>query len=86
MVREIVHGKAPKLRAALLATGDAYLEERNGSERQDPVEGVAFWGSGSWTKDGNGLNWNGHILMDERDAIRAEERAARNLTTSREPA
>ena len=68
------------MRAALLATGDAYLEERNGNEKFDVHRGlrVAFWGSGSWDAGGNGLNWNGHILMDERDAIRAEERGGRS--------
>ena len=77
-MRKAVHDKfkVPEMRAALLATGDAYLEERNGNEKLDVHLGlrVAFWGSGSWGAGGNGLNWNGHILMDERDAIRAEER------------
>ena len=81
-MRKAVHDKfkVPEMRAALLATGDAYLEERNGNEKFDVHRGlrVAFWGSGSWDAGGNGLNWNGHILMDERDAIRAEERGGRS--------
>ena len=75
-MREAVRSKykVPTLRAALLATGDAYLEERNGNETPDPETGRCFWGSGSWSARGNGLNMNGHILMDERDAIREEMR------------
>ena len=66
--------RIPELRAALLATGDAYLEERNGNERHDQRTGRAFWGTGSWGAGGNGLNMNGRILMDERQAIREGRR------------
>ena len=66
--------RIPELRAALLATGDAYLEERNGNERRDQRTGRAFWGTGSWSAGGKGLNMNGKILMDERQAIREGRR------------
>ena len=75
-MREAVRSKykVPTLREALLATGEAYLEEQNGNEKTDDKTGRCFWGSGSWRAGGNGLNMNGRILMDERDAIREERR------------
>ena len=49
----------PELSAALLATGDAYLEEGN------------TWGDRTWgTVNGKGQNLLGQILMEEREKLK----------------
>ena len=54
----------------LLATGNAKIEEYNPKEKPDKRHGNrAFWGVGA---NGDGHNWNGKILMQLRDALRAE--------------
>lgn len=56
----------PDLAARLLATGAAGIIEDSGRD--------AFWG---WGADGLGANWAGRILMEVREALRAERDAAR---------
>ena len=64
------------MRELLLATGDAHLEERNGHELPEKSNGNrAFWGTGAYGRGGDGSNWNGKILMEEREAIRNGLRA-----------
>lgn len=65
VMRELVHIKfqIPELRAKLLATGDQELVEGN------------WWGDRVWgVCDGEGTNWLGKVLMDERRRIHEEER------------
>ena len=52
----------PDLRARLLATGDAYLEERTAND--------SYWGSGSWRPNGPGANMLGRCLMAIRSELR----------------
>jgi ribA/ribD-fused uncharacterized protein len=76
-MREAITAKfrMPQMREMLLATGDAHLEERNGSEEPEQGNGgFAFWGTGAYGRGGRGSNWNGKILMEERAAIRKGER------------
>lgn len=52
----------PELKAKLLATGSAYLEETN------------HWGDQFWGKSGGkGLNHLGEMLMELRDSYRMDE-------------
>lgn len=64
LMRRAVRAKIsqhPELREILLGTGDALLVEHT---RND-----AYWGDGG---DGTGRNMLGRILMEVRDALRAE--------------
>ena len=58
----------PVLRKALLATGSAALEERNGKEGGQ--SSGPFCGTGSDKAGGKGPNWAGKLLMEERERIR----------------
>lgn len=64
IMKEIVWAKFtqnPDLRAKLLATGDAHLEE--GNHHHDNIWGVCPPGSG------NGKNWLGVVLMEVRKEL-----------------
>ena len=64
IMAEVVYEKFrqnPTLRAKLLATGNAHLEEGN-------HHGDRIWG----TVDGEGTNWLGKILMEVRETLRNE--------------
>jgi ribA/ribD-fused uncharacterized protein len=68
IMKEIVEAKFrqnPELKAKLLATGTAHLEE--GNTWGDRIWGVCPPGSG------NGTNWLGKILMEVRAEFRKEE-------------
>ena len=62
IMRQIVFAKFnSNLGDRLLATGDAYLEEKN------------WWGDKIWgVCDGEGKNWLGEILMSVRAELKAE--------------
>lgn len=71
--RKFAHSR---LRALLLATGDARLVEFNNWHD-------TFWGVCTCGRCGPGANWLGRLLMEERDRIRTETAPPRILASLR---